>query len=167
MNNNYNKYIFIYIINKRMNTILELLSNYDLNLNFNLLLITNKEFLKYKKEFYIYNLNNKMSIKYYEDINFRNKITASDRMLNLNKQLKLNLSRCYKITDVSELGNVHTLFLIDCDNITDISALGNVHTLNLYNCNKITDISALCNVHTLILSNCYNLTNVSALGNVY
>ena len=77
-----------------MNTILELLSNYNLNLN--ILLITNKEFLKYKKEFYIYNLNFNMSIKYYEDIDFRNKICT--KMLYLNKQLKL------------KLGLIHNLF---------------------------------------------------------
>ena len=49
-----------------------------------------------------------MSIKYYTDINFRNKICA--KMLYLNKQLKLKLklklNNTYNITDVSVLGNV-------------------------------------------------------------
>ena len=144
-----------------MNTILELLSNYNLNLN--LLLITNKEFIKYKKEYYIYNLNHDMSIKYYEDINFRNKITASDKMLYINKQLKLNLSECYKINYVRTLGNVYTLDLYKGNKIIDVSALGNVHTLDLSWCNKIIDVSSLNNVHTLNLYNCQNITDISAL----
>ena len=73
---------------------------------------------------------------------------------------------CYNITDVSALGNVHTLDLTNCENITDVSALGNIHTLYLTGCN-ITDVSMLGNVHKLILRCCENITNVSALGNVY
>jgi hypothetical protein len=57
-----------------------------------------------------------------------------------------------QITDVSALGNVHTLGLHWCENVTDVSALGNVHTLNLLWCRKVTDVSALGNVHTLNLS---------------
>ena len=149
-----------------MNTILELLSIYDLNLN--LLLITNKEFLKYKKEYYIFNLNYDMSIKYYEDINFRNKICGE--ILYLNKQLKLKLSNYnfnININNLSVLGNIHTLNLSHCENITDVSSLGNVYILILYSCNKITDVSALGNVYTLNLSHCKNIIDVSALGNFH
>ena len=53
------------------------------------------------------------------------------------------------------------------DKISDMSALGNVHTLNLYDCPKITDVSALGNLHTLKLSCCDNITDVSALGNLH
>jgi hypothetical protein len=35
------------------------------------------------------------------------------------------------ITDVSALGNVHTLYLSKCIGITDVSVLGNVYTLIL------------------------------------
>ena len=38
----------------------------------------------------------------------------------------LNLSMS-GVSDVSALGNVHTLNLIDCKNITDITALKNVY----------------------------------------
>jgi len=38
------------------------------------------------------------------------------------------LSYCNKITDVSALGNVHTLNLRGCG-ITDVSMLGRVHNL--------------------------------------
>jgi hypothetical protein len=44
---------------------------------------------------------------------------------------ELNLRECHQITDVSMLGNVHTLDLTCCCDITDVSALGNVHTLIL------------------------------------
>jgi hypothetical protein len=35
------------------------------------------------------------------------------------------------VTDVSQLGGVHSLDLSFCDNVTDVSALQNVHTLLL------------------------------------
>lgn len=44
------------------------------------------------------------------------------------------------ITDVSELGNGHTLDLSFFDNITDVRALGNVYDLNLNGCKKIKDV---------------------------
>ena len=43
------------------------------------------------------------------------------------------------------------LDLSDCDNITDLSALDGVHTLDLSCCYGITDLSALGGVHTLIV----------------
>ena len=79
----------------------------------------------------------------------------------------LDLSNCHNITDVSLLGNVHTLNLSDCNKITDVSALGNVHTLDLSYCHNIIDVSALGNVNSLNLSGCDNITDVSALGNVH
>ena len=39
-----------------------------------------------------------------------------------------------------------------CDKITDVSMLGNVHTLDIRNCKNITDVSfsaIVRNVHTL------------------
>ena len=79
---------------------------------------------------------------------------------------------CFKcidktVTDVSALGNVHTLDLEGCTGITDVSALGNVHTLYLRGCKGITDVSALGNVHSLDLKFCNGITDVSALGNVH
>ena len=68
------------------------------------------------------------------------------------------------VTDVSALGNVHTLYLIST-NATDVSALGDIHTLYLMS-TKVTNVSALGNVHKLNLENT-GVTNVSALGNVY
>jgi hypothetical protein len=44
------------------------------------------------------------------------------------------------VTDLSALGNVHTLNLRYCEGVTDVSALGNVHTLNLTILHDIHDI---------------------------
>ena len=49
--------------------------------------------------------------------------------------------------------------------MSDVSLLGNVHTLGLAHAN-VQDVSALCNVHWLDLSGT-KVTNVCALGNVY
>ena len=111
-----------------------------------------------------YKLKQKYSLLYYNDLLFRNRVL--NNIFNSNKQLYLNLQICNKITDVSALGNVHTLDLSYCDKITDVSALGNVHTLDLSCCDKITDVSALGNVHTLNLYKCNNITDVRALINV-
>ena len=71
-----------------------------------------------------------------------------------NIKFKMDLSRT-NITDVSILGNIHTLRLVSCNNIEDVSMLGNVHTLNL-SVTNITDVSMLGNVHTLNLFKCNN-----------
>ena len=46
-------------------------------------------------------------------------------------------------------------YILTYCNITDVSALGNVHTLTLSCCKQITDVSALGNVHTLDLGHFY------------
>ena len=104
--------------------------------------------------------------RYSEKINdyihlFRQKLMK----LNFSNVLK-DVSCCEDVTDVSALGNVHTLNLSCCENVTDVSALGNVHTLDL-SCTEVSDVSALGNVHTLNLSWCKNVSDVSALGNVH
>ena len=103
----------------------------------------NKKNLHYKK------INREYSLKYYLNEDYRNTVLRSVSYPSI--QLQLDLCWCDNITDVSMLGNVHTLHLIKCENITDVSALGNVHTLNLSGCNNIKDVSALGNVHTFIV----------------
>jgi Leucine-rich repeat (LRR) protein len=123
-----------------------------------LLFATLKKYINYK-------LNKKYSLMYYDDISFRNMVLH--KIFNPYKQLDLYLSLCDNITDVSTLGNVHTLDLSCCDYITDVSALGNVHTLILSGCCNITDVSAFGNVNTLDLRSCNKITDVSALGKVH
>ena len=50
--------------------------------------------------------------------------------------------------------NVQCSLVLHGSDITDVSMLGNVHTLDLRGCKEITDVSALGNVHTLDLSYC-------------
>ena len=62
-----------------------------------------------------WNLNKAFSMKYYSDLNFRfetDKMVVSSR-----DQIRINLSCCSNITDVSALGNVHTLHLSHCESI--------------------------------------------------
>ena len=107
------------------------------------------------KQYIIYKFNKKYSLMYYDDILFRQRVL--NKIANPNKQLHLDVSNCNQITDVSALGNVHTLDLTYCCDITDVSALGNVHTLDLSYCDNITDVSSLGNVHKLYLP--YRLYN--------
>ena len=123
-----------------------------------LLSMTLKKYINYK-------LNKEYSLMYYDNVLFRNGVLS--KIINPYKQLYLNLTCCDKITNISALGNVHTLNLSYCDKITDVSTLGRVHTLNLSYCYKITDVSTLGRVHTLNLSWCRNITDVSALGLVH
>ena len=82
------------------------------------------------------------------------------------KYYEVNLSHT-QTTDVSALGNVHTLDLSVCEKVTDVSTLGDVYTLDLSYCRQVRDVSALGNVHTLDLSFCSQVRDVSALGNVH
>ena len=78
----------------------------------------------------------------------------------------LDLAECNRIIDVSALGKLNTLRLSSCRRVVDVSALGNLHTLDLLS-TGVVDVSALGNVHTLDLSCCKWITDVSALGNVH
>ena len=72
----------------------------------------------------------------------------------------LDLTGCYRVTDVSALGkceSLHTLDLTGCYRVTNVSALAgcaSLHTLNLSYCRGVTDVSALAgcaSLHTLDL----------------
>ena len=74
----------------------------------------------------------------------------------------INLENHYFISDVSVLGNVHTLNLSGCI-LTDVRA-ENVHTLDLSRCKNIDDVSALRNVYNLDLSETSKISlNISCL----
>jgi len=78
----------------------------------------------------------------------------------------LNLTECRNVSDVSMLGKLHTLNLSRCFGVTDVSMLGNLYALNLTLCN-ISDVSMLGNVYSLDLSYCINVSDFSMLGNVH
>jgi len=118
-----------------------------------------------KKKFVYWKLNKNQSLRYQADSSIR--LQTEALVDNPRGQISLYFRNCTEISDVSALGNVHTLNLTDCSGISDVSALGNVHTLNLSSCRAVHDFSALGNVHTLNLSSCRAITDVSALGNVH
>ena len=91
-----------------------------------------KTLIETKRHVLYWKLNVAASVRYYEDVEFQRVIR--EKVVNVSKQLNLHFRDCDKITDVSALGNVHTLDLSRCDKVTDVSALGNVHTLTLSHC---------------------------------
>ena len=146
------------IINKILNTKMDPLFNIDLFRYINeytdlrslcdtsVLFASLKQYINYK-------LNDDYSFMYYDDISFRNRVLS--KIYNPYKQLRLDLNWC-NMSDVSTLGNVHTLNLSLCYNIKDVSALGHVYNLDLSWCN-IEDVSALGKVYNLKLSMCSNI----------
>ena len=91
-------------------------------------LLNSTKLLKNVKKKFIYRkLNEKYSSDYYKHEKFR--MTIHDSVENPNKQISLDLWRCENITNISILGNVHTLKLFNYVKIIDVSALGNVHII--------------------------------------
>ena len=113
----------------------------------NALLISSKQLALLKMRYFRWNLTRVASQRFNQSQPFRDVLVSL--MTYPRKQLHIKLSGCSEVTDVSMLGNVHTLDLSCCSNVTDVSMLGNVHTLNLSYCSKVTDVSMLGNVHTL------------------
>ena len=67
----------------------------------------------------------------------------------------------FKDEEINQMNNE----IVKLRNISDVSNLGNVHTLNLSNCYGVKDISMLENVNTLKLSST-TMFNISKLKNV-
>lgn len=116
------------------------------------------------KKYIIYKLNRIHSLKYYDNVLFRNLVKS--KMDRTSKQLYLNLSCSVSITDVSFLDDVFSINLSNCKNISDVSNLGKVSILDL-SCTNVSDVSALGGVFKLILRHCKNISNVSNLGKVH
>ena len=114
------------------------------------------------RKYSYYKLNRHYSYMYYYDVSFRNIVL--NQIFNPSKQLYVDLSFEFDITDVRSLGNVHTLVLKYCYSLIDVSALGNVHDLDLSYCRNLKDVSALGNVYKLNLSGCDKITDMSALN---
>ena len=108
------------------------------------LFATAKELREAKRKYFYWKFTRAKSFQYFADPTFR---AICDSLANTKAKLALTLSSKDNITDVSMLGNVHTLNLGGCGGITDVSMLGNVHALNLIFCTGITDVSMLGNVH--------------------
>ena len=66
--------------------------------------------------------------------------------------------------DVSNLLDVHSIYLRNCSNIKNINTLLTLHTLVISDC-PIEEISTLINLHTLEISDC-PIWNISTLTNL-
>ena len=78
----------------------------------------------------------------------------------------LNLSGCSWLQnrDIAALAGVHTLSLNYCQDISNVTPLGQVHSLDLRGCVQIEDVSALSLVTNLDISWCWQVSDVSNLG---
>jgi hypothetical protein len=130
------------------------------------LLNTSRQLDDIKYRLFYWRLNKSFSQRFYSSVEFRVRLMCC-LVHDSSKQVSLNFIGCGNVSDVSALGNVHTLNLSYCDNVSDVSALGHVHTLYLSYCRNVSDVSALGHIHTLHLNNCRNVSDFSALGHVH
>ena len=101
-----------------------------------------KELEYFRRSCYYHKLDKEQSLKYHNEDSFRDKLLKNIKYPR--KQLSLNL-RYTDITDVSALGQVHTLDL-RYTKVTYVSALTNVKKLYIHNA---TDISMLKNTEII------------------
>ena len=106
--------------------------------------------------------DNMQSVKFLYLDNCQN-ISNIDNISKMKSLIKLDLSRCWQIKDISPAKHVQILNVAFCQHITDFSMLGNVAHLNL-TCTKINDLIALRNVRKLILTGCQYITADSLIG---
>jgi hypothetical protein len=106
--------------------------------------------------------DNMQSVKflYLHNCRYIRNIDNISKMMSL---IKLDLSNCYLIKDISPAMHVPVLNVAFCQHITDFSMLSNVIHLNL-TCTKINDLSALRHVRKIILAGCQNITVDSLTG---
>ena len=88
----------------------------------------------------------------------------------------VTLQRCNGILDISSLVNCQRVVIIDCRGVTDVSSLGNVHDLTIFYGKRwewenvqhhVTGVSGLGNVHTLTLCGLdITDTDIATLGTV-
>jgi hypothetical protein len=93
-----------------------------------------------------------------------------------NPLIKLELTACPSLVDISYLGFCPDVTIGDCNGIVDVSCLVNCDRVVIRNCRRVTDVSALGNVHVLTVcyslgfynhSAPYHMTGVSSLGKVH
>jgi hypothetical protein len=109
--------------------------------------------------------DNMQSVKFLYLDNCQN-ISNIENIRKMESLIKLDLSRCWQIKDISPAKHVMQLNVAFCQLITDFSMLGNVIELNL-TCTPINNLSFLRNVKKLILAGCQNITADSLTGLKY
>lgn len=106
--------------------------------------------------------DNMQSVKFLYLDNCQN-ISNIDNINKMESLIKLDLSRCWQIKDISPAKHVPVLNVAFCKNIEDFSMLGNVTHLNL-TCTRINELSALRHVRKIILTGCQYITADSLTG---
>eukprot|EP00039_Didymoeca_costata_P002209 m.58255 g.58255 ORF g.58255 m.58255 type:complete len:512 (+) comp11167_c0_seq1:66-1601(+) len=84
----------------------------------------------------------------------------------LSNAYSVTLRSCELLRDVSPLSNIHYLCLANL-NITDVSLLGNIHTVVLEECNSVVNVDALATVNTLTIIRCQGIVDIATLGTVH
>lgn len=142
-----------------------------LGIELNKLIVCSSELFRLiGSEFYYWHLNKEVSHNLFAEMRLGIHIDKEKfyrRILNPRKQLHMQLSSLYNITNGDILKEVHSLDLSGCPNLYDVSSLGNAYYLNLSNCRRLSDVSSLGAIHTLILSGCNGVSDVSMLGTVH
>ena len=64
----------------------------------------------------------------------------------------LRTTFCCRMSDVSALAGIHTLYMCDCANVTNVDALAGIHTLNMCGCTGVTDVGALVGAKSLVVN---------------
>jgi hypothetical protein len=114
------------------------------------------------------------SLRYHEDIIFRNKINSENKKISLNlSNNKGTLGSLFetvpycnnKILDINylESTNVHTLNLSCNYYILNLKNIKSVHKLDLGYCFNIKDISMLHNIRELNITGCDKIKNIGSL----
>jgi hypothetical protein len=152
----------------------------------------NKVYL-HKIEFEKIDKHNSLSLLYYNDKNFRNKISKYKKKIITLKNIDevdisklysvntLKLYNCCKLINTEKLNLIDTLIIVHFDKMQNINKLGVVKTLILHKINinnavglenvhtlslmelNIKDISMLKSVHTLSIYNCNKIKDVGNL----
>lgn len=145
--------------------------------NINMLLDTNKSYLKYKKDNVYITLGRSSSNKYKNCDEYRTRI--NNLVKNIRDQLSLNFQNPigyefkHKLTEVTDenldyLGCVNALNLANCYEITTVDKLKNVRFLNLSGCYKIINFGELGSgtINELILDNLDKVIGIEKLGKI-
>lgn len=143
---------------------------YAKNSDMNNLMNVSRVFREIKKAEFYWQLSRKHSVEYFRNVFYKSILDSL--FTNTQRQVSIDLSHFSLIRDegdlsnVSALGNVHTLKLCGSRKLCNVSSLGNIHSLDLSFCPLISDVRMLGNMHTIHLEDCENLTYFRALGGV-
>jgi hypothetical protein len=164
-------------------------SNSSSNGEFLNFLKVNKTLASLYREFVIYRLNTRHSLKFIQEKDFYQLVTS--RVLSTKRQIDLDLSNvdlgltkmwdafsCFqslhhidlhKAKQLPPLSCFSTAFSLDLSynlDISDVSPLASVTQLNLSYCPRIIDVSPLRNCQKLYLKSCPAVMDVNTLGEV-